>query len=190
MPPKPKFTRERIIEVALDLVSESGIESLTARELGVRLGSSARPLFTVFDGMDELQAEVCVAAVKRFENFVPHGVEDMPYFKQVGMKMIFFGLEYPKLYRLLFMRENESASSFEDIFGNLGATAVKSIKTIGKEYSLSEENAKTLFEHTWIHTFGIGALCATGACVFSREQISQMLTQDFTAMLAMLNNKR
>ncbi len=190
MPPKPKFTRERIIEVALDLVSESGIESLTARELGVRLGSSARPLFTVFDGMDELQAEVCVAAVKRFENFVPHGVEDMPYFKQVGMKMIFFGLEYPKLYRLLFMRENESASSFEDIFGNLGATAVKCIKTIEKEYSLSEENAKTLFEHTWIHTFGIGALCATGACVFSREQISQMLTQDFTAMLAMLNNKR
>lgn len=46
---------------------------------------------------------------------------------------------------------------------------------------LSRGNAKTLFEHVWIHTFGIGALCATGVCDFSHEQIAEMLTQDFTA---------
>ena len=37
MPPKPMFTREEIVQAALDIVSERGIEALTARELGVRL---------------------------------------------------------------------------------------------------------------------------------------------------------
>lgn len=43
MPPKPKFTREEIIAAALEIVSEKGIEALTAKELGEKLGSSARP---------------------------------------------------------------------------------------------------------------------------------------------------
>ena len=54
MPPKPKFTREEIVGTALDLVREKGIEALTARELGAKLGSSARPIFTVFRNMEEL----------------------------------------------------------------------------------------------------------------------------------------
>ena len=48
MPPKPKFTKEEIVAAALELVSANGIEALTARELSAYLGSSARPIFTVF----------------------------------------------------------------------------------------------------------------------------------------------
>ena len=53
MPPKPKFTREEIIETALQLVSERGMSALTARDLGERLGSSARPIFTLFKNMED-----------------------------------------------------------------------------------------------------------------------------------------
>ena len=34
MPPKPKFTREEIVQTALDIVSRKGVEALTAKELG------------------------------------------------------------------------------------------------------------------------------------------------------------
>ncbi len=186
MPPKPKFTKEEIINAALEIVSEKGTEGLTARELGARLGSSARPIFTVFNGMEELQNEVRVAAMSYFENMPIDALGDMPVFKQVGMKMVLFGKTEPKLYRLLFMSENEKAMSFEDIFDKLGVTAVRCVETIKSEYGLDTEQAKTLFEHTWIHTFGIGALCATGTCDFSTEEISEMLTVDFTAMMTLL----
>ena len=69
MPPKPKFERREIVEAALDLVSRRGPEALTARNLGERLGSSARPIFTVFQGMDELRQEVRTAAMARFEAY-------------------------------------------------------------------------------------------------------------------------
>ena len=82
MPPKPKFTKEEIITAALELVSEEGMQALTARELGARLGSSARPIFTVFNSMEEVQEEVRTAALKRFESYAEKAVEYTPVFSR------------------------------------------------------------------------------------------------------------
>lgn len=183
MPPKPKFTKEEIGTAALELVSEKGIEALTARELGVRLGSSARPIFTVFNSMDEVQEEVRAAALKRFESYAEKAMHYTPVFKQVGMQMILFAIEEPKLYQLVYMSENAGATDFEGITQQLGDVAQLCVDVIQRDYGLSAEDAKTLFEHVWIYTFGIGALCATGMCRFSQDEIIQMLGQDFMAML-------
>ena len=183
MPPKPKFTKEEIVTAALELVSEKGIEALTARELGVRLGSSARPIFTVFNSMDEVQEEVRAAALKRFESYAEKAMHYTPVFKQVGMQMILFAMEEPKLYQLVYMSENAGATDFEGITQQLGDVAQLCVDVIQRDYGLSAEDAKTLFEHVWIYTFGIGALCATGMCRFSQDEIIQMLGQDFMAML-------
>ena len=183
MPPKPKFTKEEIVTAALELVSEKGIEALTARELGVRLGSSARPIFTVFNSMDEVQEEVRAAALKRFESYAEKAMHYTPVFKQVGMQMILFAIEEPKLYQLVYMSENAGATDFEGITQQLGDVAQLCVDVIQRDYGLSAEDAKTLFEHVWIYTFGIGALCATGMCRFSQDEIIQMLGQDFMAML-------
>ncbi len=69
MPPKPKFTREEIVEAALMIAADRGIKALTSRELGAALGSSARPIFTVFESMQEVRAEVRRAALARFEEY-------------------------------------------------------------------------------------------------------------------------
>ena len=183
MPPKPKFTKEEIVAAALALVSEKGIEALTARELGARLGSSARPIFTAFNSMEEVQEEVRTAALKRFESYAEKAMHYTPVFKQVGMQMILFAIEEPKLYQLVYMSENAGATDFEGIVDRLGDVAQLCVDVIQRDYSLSEKDAKALFEHVWIYTFGIGALCATGMCRFSQDEIIQMLGQDFMAML-------
>ena len=63
MPPKAKFTKEEIVDSALMIVERSGLEFLTARSLGVELGSSSRPIFTVFKGMEQV-IEAVKAKVK------------------------------------------------------------------------------------------------------------------------------
>ena len=183
MPPKPKFTKEEIVAAALELVSEKGMEALTARELGDRLGSSARPIFTVFNSMEEVQEEVRAAALRRFESYAEKAMGYTPVFKQVGMQMILFAIEEPKLYQLVYMSENAGATDFDSIVERLGDVAHLCVDVIQRDYGLSEKDAKVLFEHVWIYTFGIGALCATGMCRFSQEEIIQMLGQDFMAML-------
>ena len=183
MPPKPKFTKEEIVSAALELVSQKGIEALTARELGARLGSSARPIFTVFNSMEDVQDEVRAAALKRFETYAEKAMHYTPVFKQVGMQMILFAIEEPKLYQLVYMSEKAGSTDFESIVERLGDVAKLCVDVIQRDYGLSETDAKALFEHVWIYTFGIGALCATGMCRFSQEEIIQMLGQDFMAML-------
>ena len=54
MPPKAKFTKDDIIQAGLDIVKENGMDALTARALGSKLGSSSRPIFTVFQNMEEV----------------------------------------------------------------------------------------------------------------------------------------
>lgn len=189
MPPKPKFTKEEITAAALGIVSEKGTEALTARELGKALGSSARPIFTVFENMEELQKDVREAAMRRFERFGWEAEADMPIFKQVGMKMILFGMREPKLYRLLFMQENQTAFSFEDVLSKLGTVATKCMEAIEKDYGLNREQSKMLFEHVWIYTFGVGALCATGGCRFSEEELGQMLTTEFRAVMTLIQSE-
>lgn len=188
MPPKPKFTREEIIEAALELVSKKGAEALTARELGSALGSSARPIFTVFNNMEEVQEEVRNAAMKRFESYAAHKIENVPLFKQIGMQMIMFSVKEPKLYQLLFMKENRNAVSFEDVFSELGDTASLCIKSICEDYEMNEADAKKLFETVWIYTFGIGALCATRVCDFSEDELGEMLSTEFQAVLMMIKS--
>ena len=183
MPPKPKFTKDEIVQAALEVVSQKGVEALTAKELGDALGSSARPIFTVFRSMKEVQDEVRAAAMRRFERFAAQTLPDMPPFKQVGMQMVLFGAKEPKLYQLLFMQENHNAASFDDVFGALGPTAETCIQSLRNAHGLTEAESRLLFETVWIYTFGIGALCATGTCRFSEQRLGEMLSTEFQAML-------
>ena len=78
MPPKPKFTRDEIVQAALTIVSEKGVEALTAKELGDALGASARPIFTVFASMKEVQDAVREAAMRRFESYAEQKLPGLP----------------------------------------------------------------------------------------------------------------
>ena len=188
MPPKAKFTKEQITKAALSVVSEKGVQALTAKELGAALGTSTTPIFTVFNSMQEVQDAVMLAAMERFEEYAHKAAHIKPVFKQVGMQMILFAKEEPKLYQLIFMSSISEAQTFDDIYAHLGSVADECLDVLQKDYDLSKDNAKTLFEHVWIHTFGIGALCATGVCDFSHKQIAEMLTQDFTAMMMLMKS--
>lgn len=183
MPPKPKFTKDEVIAVALNIVSEKGAEALTAQELKTALHSSASPIFTLFRSMKEIMDGVRSAAMERFEHFAEDLLPEMPPFKRIGMRMVLFGREEPKLYQLLFMQEYPDGLTFDDLFGHLGGLSRESMLSLQYDYALSPHQAKFVFENVWIYTFGIGALYATGVCRFSDAELGQMLTTQFEAII-------
>lgn len=188
MPPKPKFTREEIIDAALDLVSEKGISALTAKETGARLGISARPVFTAFRNMEEVQQEVRRAARARFRSYTDKAAGYTPTFKQLGMQMILFAKEEPNLYRLLFLTSDGTAHELNEGYLLQDNVARTAVETIQNDYGLEYEDARTLFHHAWIFTYGIGTLYATGMCNFTDEEVSELLGQNFMAMLTRIKS--
>lgn len=189
MPPKPKFTRNQIVQTALEIVAENGADALTAKSLGHALGTSTSPIFTVFDTMQEVQEAVKTLAMECFEHFDEDVPFDGPLFKRIGMKMVRFGVQQPKLYQLLFMQENDTAHGFEDIFGQLGHTAEMCVETLKQDYALTEAVARKLFENMWIYTFGVGALCATRVCRFEDAELGKMLSTQFQALMLMIKSE-
>lgn len=188
MPPKPKFSREEIVGAALDIVSREGISALTARELGERLGSSPRPIFTVFKSMDEVMQAVRDEAMRRYDAYVARAKDYFPSFKAIGIFMLRFAKEQPKLFNLLFMQENSQARRFDDIFATLGDTARLSIDFVMSDYGLTEEEAHFLFQYVWTFTYGLSVQSATGMCDFSEEELVSMLGNEFMSIMGFMKS--
>lgn len=183
MPPKAKFTREEIITAALSIIRENGVDALTARELGARLGSSARPVFTVFEGMQEVLYEAIKEAKAIYRSYVERGLLEVPAFKGVGMEYIRFAREEAKLFQLLFMTEKEDVPEFISVLPTIEDSFEEILGSVRNSYQLNEEDALKLYQHLWIYTHGIATLCATKVCTFSAEEISEMLTEVCTSIL-------
>lgn len=183
MPPKAKFSREEIIEAALEIVREYGFDALTSRALGARLGSSARPIFTVFNGMDEVESEVIFASKALYKEYVKRGLTESPAFKGVGKQYILFSANEPKLFQLLFMSEQKGVPDLSSVLPIIEESYGQILSSITDGYGLDEAKAERLYRHLWIYTHGIAALCATKMCRFSGEEISRMMTEVFVGLL-------
>ena len=136
MPPKSKFTREEILEKALQIVRTEGMDKLTSRELGMQLGSSARPVFTVFQNMEEVKREVIHLAKEIYLRYVESGLKEKKAFGGVGLAYITFAMEEPKLFQILFM----SAPGGEDA----SASISQILPLIDERYENSAYRAGTL----------------------------------------------
>ena len=106
MPRRVKFDRESIIRAALDIVREGGPETLNARAVAARLGSSTQPLYSGLGSMDELRAQVYARAAALFNRQMADcGIEGVPLYKACGLTVLRFANEERALYRLLFLSD-------------------------------------------------------------------------------------
>ena len=177
MPPKAKFKKEEITKAALDIVKADGFEALTSRELGIRLGSSARPIFTVFKNMEEVQQAMIEAAKTLYKEYVKKGLTAAHPFKGVGTQYILFSVKEPKLFQLLFMTEQKQIPDLSGVLPLIDESYEQILLSIQDDYKISRPSAEKLYHHLWIYTHGIASLCATKMCRFTGQEISTMMTE-------------
>lgn len=183
MPPKPKFTKEEVVQAGLAIVQEQGMDQLSARALAHKLGSSSCPIFTVFESMDEVREAVLDAAKRAYAKYVKWGLTQIPAFKGAGTAYIRFAMEEPKLFEILFMRELPGAPDIDSVLPQMDDNYEQILDSIIDAYGLTRDVANRLYVHLTIYTHGIATLCVTRMCRFSPEQISDMLTEVFTSLL-------
>ena len=131
MPPKQKYTKEKIIETAFDLAKVEGIENLTARKLADALGSSVAPIYANFEDIEALKKAV---VKKIFEMSRDMSKEEVTghRFLDIGIASLRFAKEYSVLFKELVLNKNKY---MEDYDSSLGKSILEDIK---KDSSLSE----------------------------------------------------
>lgn len=178
MPPKYRFTREEIIQAALDLTAEKGVGALTARGLAQRLGSSAKPIFGLFANMEEVQQEVVKAANLRYQEYLRQDMSAgrYPPYKASGMAYIRFAREQKELFKLLFMRDrtHEEKAAGDELEVLLGL--------IQKNMGLSRDDAYRFHLEMWIYVHGIATMIATAYLEWDMDFISAALTDAYQGL--------
>lgn len=183
MPPKFKFTREEIISAALAITRAEGIDAVSARSVAEKLSSSSKPLFSVFENMDELKKETVKAARGVYNRYVGRGLRETPAFKGVGKSYISFAVREPVLFRLLFMREQSEKRDSLKTLPMIDDNYEKILSSVEDCYNLGKEKSQRLYRHLWLYTHGIATLIATGVCSFTNDEISEMLTEVCMSLL-------
>lgn len=183
MPPRAKFTKKEIVDAGLTILRQDGIIAVTAREIGSQLGSSPRPIFTVFESMGEVISAIEERAREIYADYVYQGLQQEKAFRGVGQAYIAFAMNEPQLFRLLFMRKLPNDMKLGKILPEIDDNYPLIVKSITDQYPVSDDDAVALYRHLWIYSHGIATLCATSMCSFTEQEIGDMLTEVFKALL-------
>lgn len=181
MPPKVKYTREEILQAAVNLTRERGFEAVTARDVGARLGTSAKPVYTAFAGMNELKAAVIEEAGTRFDAFRLRELADgkYPAYKCIGMAYIRFAKEERNLFRLLFMRDRRCEVPDTRALGYQD-----SVRILENQTGLDEAAANLFHAEMWVAVHGIAVTFATAYQDWDMELVGRMLTDIYEGLNA------
>lgn len=174
MAPKNKFTKEEMVEAALQVVRGKGVNGLTAKTMADKLGTSTQPIFTGFGSMEGVRRALYAAAMRVYDGYVDAGLKEKIPFFGVGMQYIRFAREEPELYRLLFLTRTKKQE----------CSAIKSIQplqalvreTLMNVYHITGEEADLYFRDLWFVVHGLAALIVMGACPYADNEIGQILT--------------
>ena len=173
---KVMFTKQEILNAALDITRESGFLAVTARAIGNRLGTSYRPICSFFENMSEVQNAVIKEANEIYQNYLKEDMSSGKYppYKASGMAYIRFAREEKELFKLLFMcdRSNETPEDDRESLRPL-------LELLQKNLGLSEDEAYLFHMETWICAHGMATMLATSFVDWDEAFISKVLTDTY-----------
>ena len=103
---KESVTKDMILETALALTKEEGMEHVTARKLAAKIGCSTQPIFRVYANMNELYGEIHQRAMDVFSDYYENfeSEVDTPFI-HLGLAYINFAREESKLFQRIILKK-------------------------------------------------------------------------------------
>ena len=182
MPKNISISKDSILNTALEIVREKGIDAVSNREIAKKLNCSIRPIYYQFKNSEDLMNELNKVMIKFFYDFLTNNMNDeMPKYKQTGINYIKFAKEEKNIFKVLFMsKTNLSINEFIDVAdGNFNEVE----KYINMSTSLVGKDLKSFHVKMWLFTHGIATLIASGAVNLTDEGISNLLSSEFKALM-------
>ena len=176
-----------ILNTAFEIAREKGFEKISNRELAKKMNCSIRPIYYQFKNVEELNKELYKKIERYFYEFlIDNMIKDVPLYKQIGINYIKFAIAENNLFKFLFMTEiKDEPSAFITTDEKGFEEVVKAIKISTK---LSDKDIKSFHIKMWIFAHGIATLSATKSVKFTDEQIQDLLSQEFQALMLLEEN--
>lgn len=191
MPRSFMFTKEEIVAAAVQLTRERGIDAVSARSLGEKLGASSRPIFSYFKSMDEVKEAIAESATEIYNGYIETEIKSGRYssYKANCMAYIRFAKEEKELFKMLFLTDTSSEDFSDDSDENEIEEVKPLVKILQKQLNFSRENAELFFSETWVTVHGIAAMLATNDLDWTDSYILNVLNDIFTGIKYGIENR-
>lgn len=181
------ITKDMILATAFDIARKKGLDGISNRELAKKLNCSIRPIYYQFENVDELYKELYIEIEKYFYKFLMDNMNDeMPKYKQVGINYIKFAKEEKELFKILFM------SKIDLGLNDFIAKDIEDFKELSKlikiSTNLNDEDIESFHIKMWIFSHGLATLVASSTINISDEQLKQLLSLEFQALMLLKEN--
>ncbi len=184
---KEKYTKEELVGKAVEMVREKGFDNLGIRSLADYAGVSTQPICRHFGNIKELNACVLSAINDLYEDFLKKEVQSGQYppYKASGIGYVNFARKEPELFKALFMRsrKNEDGEKEDAAFDAIS-------QKVAERYKIDYADARKFHLMMWLVVHGIASQIATEYLNLSEADVSDILTENFTALSARFANKK
>ena len=187
MPTKIRISKDMILDAAFEIVRKDGMEKLSNRELANKLKCSIRPIYYQFENVEQMQKELYMKIEQYFYKFLlDNMIEGIPQYKQVGINYIKFAKKEKKLFQTLFMSDTGLTP---DAFVSKAGKDYKEIeKLVRISTNLKDDDIKDFHTKMWIFSHGIATLVANGTVKLTDNQIQELLSDEFQALMLLEEN--
>ena len=159
MPPRPKVSKEEIIDQAYMMIKTEGIEQLNARSLANRLGCSTQPIFKNFKNMEELKQYTKVKIDEQYDAFIKkyHDTNDELF--SIASAYIHFASEERHLFGALFVHPLIESRNMSEVL-----TSSWNLETIAN-----------LYRDVRFYSHGIATQIYAGTIILSKGEIEELV---------------
>lgn len=180
-PPKPRITREMILDAAYAIAKEQGADFLNARTIAQRLGCSTQPVLYHFDHLEDIRREVYRMADSYHSDFLMQLPDDGNPMMAIGMNYIRFAAQEKPLFRLLFQSDNFAGQNITSLIDTQELLPV--LEIFQQEAGLNPEQTKTVFKALLMLVHGCASMLANNTMEYNENEIEPMLDMAFTGMI-------
>ncbi|WP_411553062.1 TetR/AcrR family transcriptional regulator [Paenibacillus lautus] len=113
MPPRPRFSKEQIINSAFHIAKTEGLDNVTIRKIADHLGSSSAPIYVNFNDVDEVKRAVIHKVVELSQQMLQEHQSGNP-FRDIGIASLKMAMEYPVLIRDFALEPNEYLKNYDE----------------------------------------------------------------------------
>lgn len=176
MPPKPKITKEMVIDAAFETARDTGMEHINARTVSEKLNCSTQPVMYHFSTIEELKK----AAYAKADHYHTEYLMNITRPREevmlgIGLNYIRFATQEPHLFRFLFQSGYAPENSLLEMIDSEDLMPVLSAMQEAMNMSLAQ--TKEVFITLALFVHGYASIIANNSLEYDEELIKQHLIQ-------------
>ena len=175
MPPKTRVTEDIIVRAAIEVVRQSGFESVNARTVAGQLHCSTQPVMYHFSTIENLKKATYRAADRLHSEYMMNIPPGQHPILGIGMNYIRFAVEEPQLFRFLFQSGYAEENSLLEMVDSPELTPVLAAMQQGA--GLSMRKTKHIFITVALFAHGYASIIANNHLEFDEELVAAHLVR-------------